>query len=353
MLSRHAADRACLAELECRILDLERSLSVLRLERTVVQERVDSYTYPVLTLPNEITSEVFIHFLPIYPLPPPLIGDLSPTLLTHICHQWREIALATPALWRAISLFGNYLPRNRISNMLNRSGWCPLSIQMDDLNEVPPGSDILAVILPYHARWEYLKLVLTGHHLPTIGGVPLLHHLDLELQHHVSEDFVIREAPLLRTAVLHSSAAENIVLPWTQLTSLTLREIDVRDSETYLRRAPNLVHCQLDLLTYWEREHPPPPEIRLPSLKSLFWNIQDIEWSAPVPEHLGVFRVPALRSLQFTEMLLHPDPIDFLTSFISKSDCDLEEVRITGDRVIHEDSYQEAFPSIQFVFVDN
>jgi hypothetical protein len=158
MLNQHAADRARLAELERQILDLERPPSVLRLERTAVQERVDSYTYPVLTLPNEITSEIFIYFLPIYPVPPPLIGDLSPTLLTHICHQWREIALATPALWRAISLFGHYLPRNRISSMLSRSGSCPLSIQMDDPNErdehehvVPPGSDILAVILPYHA----------------------------------------------------------------------------------------------------------------------------------------------------------------------------------------------------------
>jgi hypothetical protein len=232
---------------------------------------------------------------------------------------------------------------------------------MDDPNErdehehvVPPGSDILAVILPYHARWEYLKLVLTGRYLPAIGGVPLLRHLDLELEHDVFEDFVIREAPLLRTAVLYSSTAENIGLPWTQLTSLTLRQIGVGESETYLRQAPNLVHCQLDLITYGEREHPPPPEIRLPSLKSLCWNnVLDIDMSVPVPEYLGVFRVPALRSLHFTEMLVHPDPIDFLTSFISKSNCDLEEVCIIGDTVVPEDSYQEAFPSIQFVYLDD
>jgi hypothetical protein len=130
-------------------------------------------------IPND-TILVYTPFLPIYPLPPPLIGSLSLTFLTHICRQWREIALATPALWRAISLFGNYLPRKIISSMLSRSGWCPLSIQMDDPNErdehehlVPPGSDILAAILPYRARGEYLKLVLTGRRLPAIGGVPL------------------------------------------------------------------------------------------------------------------------------------------------------------------------------------
>ncbi|KAJ7890116.1 hypothetical protein B0H14DRAFT_2561393 [Mycena olivaceomarginata] len=71
-----------------------------------------------------------------------------------------------------------------------------------------------------------------------------------------------------------------------------------------------------------EREHPHPPKIRLPSVKSLCWDILDID------------------DLQFTEMLLHPDPIDFRTSFIAKSNCDLEKVCITGDRVVHEDSYQ-------------
>ncbi|KAJ7641164.1 hypothetical protein FB45DRAFT_712335, partial [Roridomyces roridus] len=57
---------------------------------------------PVLTLPNEITSEIFVHFLPPYPVCPPMTGLDSPTSLTHICRQWREIALATPKLWRAI-----------------------------------------------------------------------------------------------------------------------------------------------------------------------------------------------------------------------------------------------------------
>ncbi|KAJ6504124.1 hypothetical protein C8R47DRAFT_177927 [Mycena vitilis] len=54
------------------------------------------------TLPNEITSEIFLHFLPVYPRCPPLTGNLSPTCLTHICRRWREIALTTPALWRAM-----------------------------------------------------------------------------------------------------------------------------------------------------------------------------------------------------------------------------------------------------------
>ncbi|KAJ7883947.1 hypothetical protein B0H13DRAFT_2667062 [Mycena leptocephala] len=84
------ADRARVADIETRILDLERTLAELRLEKTIVQERLDSYKYPVLQLPNEIVSEIFTHFLPIYPLCPPVAGFLSPTVLTHLSQVARN-----------------------------------------------------------------------------------------------------------------------------------------------------------------------------------------------------------------------------------------------------------------------
>jgi hypothetical protein len=55
-----------------------------------------------LTLPNEITSEIFIHFLPIYPLRPPLVGILSPTNLTQFVangERWRWPPLRSGGLW--------------------------------------------------------------------------------------------------------------------------------------------------------------------------------------------------------------------------------------------------------------
>ncbi|KAJ7871612.1 hypothetical protein B0H13DRAFT_2554411 [Mycena leptocephala] len=84
MLSGLEADRTRIADLDAQISDLERSLSALREEKNLAQERLDSYKYPVLTLPNEIVSNIFVHFLPAYPEYPPLAGLLSPTLLTHI-----------------------------------------------------------------------------------------------------------------------------------------------------------------------------------------------------------------------------------------------------------------------------
>ncbi|KAJ7871875.1 hypothetical protein B0H14DRAFT_2191835, partial [Mycena olivaceomarginata] len=88
---------------------------------------------PVLTLPNEIVAEIFIRVLPVYPRCPPLTGILSPISLTHICRLWREIAISTPVLWRAVALEYDVevssQPQAHIIDLwLERSGSCLLSI---------------------------------------------------------------------------------------------------------------------------------------------------------------------------------------------------------------------------------
>ncbi|KAJ7720010.1 hypothetical protein B0H16DRAFT_1739040 [Mycena metata] len=104
-----AADQTRLEEIEAKVLDLQRSIGIPRAEEKL-KKRLNSRYYPVLTLPNELVSEIFLHFLPEYPRCPPLWGRLSPMTLTQICRQWREIAISTPRLWRAIS-FNPHLDR--------------------------------------------------------------------------------------------------------------------------------------------------------------------------------------------------------------------------------------------------
>ncbi|KAJ7796355.1 hypothetical protein B0H14DRAFT_3887671 [Mycena olivaceomarginata] len=181
MIHTLAADRARIVDFDAQIQDLERSLSVLRNQRAVVQERLDSYKYPVLTLPNEIVCEIFIHFLPVYPSCPPLAGSRSPILLTHICAEWRKIALAFPTLWRAIEISKSYNDPTCVASALDRSGFCPLSIRVDELYiDLDDVRSVLAAILLHRARWEYLSLRLIGDadsDYPDIGGpMPLLQH---------------------------------------------------------------------------------------------------------------------------------------------------------------------------------
>ncbi|KAF8151930.1 hypothetical protein K438DRAFT_379197 [Mycena galopus ATCC 62051] len=79
------ADRARVADLDTEILLLEQALSAMRIQKDQAQRRLDSYKYSVLTLPNEIISEILVHFLPIHPQY--FAGLDSPILLTQICRE--------------------------------------------------------------------------------------------------------------------------------------------------------------------------------------------------------------------------------------------------------------------------
>ncbi|KAJ7639317.1 hypothetical protein FB45DRAFT_726781, partial [Roridomyces roridus] len=62
-------------------------------------------TYPVLTLPSEITSEIFVHCLPDVLSGEDAVNTTeAPLLLLQICSQWRQIARCTPKLWTRLDI---------------------------------------------------------------------------------------------------------------------------------------------------------------------------------------------------------------------------------------------------------
>ncbi|KAJ7161186.1 hypothetical protein C8R46DRAFT_1194490 [Mycena filopes] len=338
------------AELDAQILDLERVLSALRVQRLLVQERLDSYKYPVLTLPNEVVSEIFVHFLPIYPKCPPLTGTLSPTNLTRICRKFREVALATPALWRAIclSIEDDDLSdwqHNEFDAWLVRSGCTPLSVELRDWWD----RDGLTLFLPSHcARWEFLKISGWARIPITDAPMPLLRHLDIAGIDDEGVDVVVfPEAPLLCSVILNDTAALTLILPWAQLTSLQLKRVYPAECVPILQQTISLVHCQLLLVegddTTW-------PNVTLLRLESLVFT----DYGGAVDDghdgYLQTFIVPSLRKLHIPERYLQT-PIDSLTSFMATSGCKLQDVGILGRRWLTQEAYTAAFPSIQFSFV--
>ncbi|KAF7376903.1 F-box domain-containing protein [Mycena sanguinolenta] len=353
MLDFMEADRARLSDLDIRIMEVESSLSALRAKRALVQHRLDAYKYPILTVPNEITSEIFMHFLPDYPAVSPLNGLASPTSLTHVCHKWREVALATPALWRAIRFNNHHIPYEEIlpicRTWIKRSGSCALSIDINLDN-----SDILHKIFAEPLamatmRWEHLNLWVPPQppwaqpSFPNIGSMPMLRSLNLTSP--MGPDVsTFSQVPQLRTVVLgNSGVISKITLPWIQLTSLTLKYVSVAQCTRILVETLNLVQCTLyldsaDGLGVFT-------DLALPCLESLA--LQDDSWEQTVGERfLNRFTVPSLRRLELEEVFLGAEPITALELFISKSRCRLQEVCISEDTAKHHELYRQAFPSI-------
>ncbi|KAJ7257506.1 hypothetical protein B0H12DRAFT_1232543 [Mycena haematopus] len=323
MLSYMDADRRRLSQIETQILDFERSLSALRAEEKLAQEHLDSYKYPVLTLPNEIVSEIFVQVLSPYPICPPPIGILSPTSLTHICRKWREVALTTPELWRVIAI--------------------PLPVDLQ-------GHKFEFFPAPYPAifyrreRWEYLMLSDYSFTLPV--PMPLLRHLELKPKGNGVFEF--RDAPQLRTVILREFIGVTAILPWEQLTSLTM-EVATSQWASILPQTTNLVHCDVLLFCFGPDgvDSDPGSHLTLPFLESLvFMTIPEDKGT----RFLDTLTVPALRSLTIPERCLGRDPIRYLTSFIARSRCRLQILSISK-RTLPEISYRFAFPFIpKFAF---
>ncbi|KAF8150416.1 hypothetical protein K438DRAFT_441446 [Mycena galopus ATCC 62051] len=359
MLPHLAADRARVADLDAKIVDLERSLFAMRIEKQLAQERLDYYKYPVLTLPNELTAEIFIQFLPPYPDYPPFTGPESPTLLAQICRQWREIALGTATLWRAISLSDPGIPFEQKAHLLDawlsRSRSCLLSLQFCDYDyDASDTIKILSVLVQHRTRWEYLDLNLSPSHIPIMEGpMPLLRRLHLTVDDDSNRTISFREAPLLRSITLRAATPLKVALPLGQLTSLMLNMAFRDEYVAILQQTCNLVHCELGIVSDWSGSTDLPPEhgIELPCLESLSLKNED------APETVGYlddFLVPALRILQLEEIFLGAEPTNNLASFISKSGCKLQQIHITCRTLVSKASYREVFPSIhRFSFDDD
>ncbi|KAJ7623917.1 hypothetical protein DFH06DRAFT_1230588 [Mycena polygramma] len=350
MLAQLEADRTRVVELQIQILHLERTLSDLRFEHSQAQGRLDSYTYPVLTLPTEIVSEIFVRVLPPSPDFPRLFGPSSPTVLAQVCARWRGIALSTPQLWSAISSFDDCHAHRelRIFKLwLQRSRLCPLSIRLGTGAAWANGKSVDAVV-PHRARWEYLQINLRAENLGLFDGpMPLLQHLEFMVDSGLDllTDFSLHGMPVLRTLILHNVDALQVTFPWTQLTSLTFPGVNPFQCLPILMQTPNLVHCKLRVHPHGGAE--PRPGIALPSLESLILTRADLGHSAT--DFLQNFVAPGLRRLEVSQSFLAPNPIASLEALIPKSSCRLEELHLT-DAISgpeNSESYRQVFPSLR------
>ncbi|KAJ7651036.1 hypothetical protein FB45DRAFT_1050857 [Roridomyces roridus] len=299
--------------------------NALCLEREKFQQTLADYKYPVLTLPTEVTSEIFTRCLLPWPQRPEFKGPHSPSFLLRICRQWRDVALGTPELWSTMRLdikahIGPRLRADQLRSLkswLQRSGDCPLSID---------------AILRHASRWQALEICLPLHNLRSIkGSRPLLRSLTMGTN---------------RLSLLTFFNPFYITLPWSQITSVTAG-LYVYEAAEIMRNAG-----ALETLTVVVHgvDGPIPPISAIPPLPSLHTLI--LSPSGRADESMGMSALfdalilPGLRFLSTHESFLGRDSVAAISAL--RPTGYLLRIRIFAASA-SRGVYQKAFPHTQFV----
>ncbi|KAJ6457771.1 hypothetical protein C8R47DRAFT_1163926 [Mycena vitilis] len=349
-----AADRALLSTLDARISELESSLHALKEDRVLVQDRLDAYRYPVLTLPNEITSEIFVHCLPPYPECPPSNGLLSPYLLCQICRRWQSIALSTPRLWRAISLCPRIVKERQTLRLLGiwlaRSGSCLLSIMLKGQQK---WSFDARKLIESYARCEHLALLIFEVPCTLPAGplsLPSLRTLKLSSAINLAVSSTRLAAPLLQKLSIGAyHDGHRSVFPWPQLTVLSVGSITINQCADILTRSVNIVCCRFSISSI--RDFDDSWSVTLSHLETFIILQDHPNYFEPRIQRsiVDALTLPALRRLQVSRILI-AEPRVAIGSLISRSGCSLNELCIPNSGPVSR-SLHRSLPSVtKFIF---
>ncbi|KAJ7728478.1 hypothetical protein B0H16DRAFT_1263867, partial [Mycena metata] len=300
-------------------------------------------------LPPEIVAEIFLNFLPNYPERPPLLGVLSPLVLCGICRPWRQVALSTPVLWRALEIeLRDHEDPKALADKLDlmdawllRSGDCSLSLRIHHYSasfalRPPPPSlpEFYQTLVRHRRQWEHLDLVMSFRHLSIIqGDMPRLRHLifgpnDNPIEDAPTPDLFNRSPQLVNVILTEDFVPSAISLPWTQFTRLEGLCLYEHECGEILTSARHLVHCTVTIVGLEQDATIPDVPAHL-HLQTLILHVSDMtRIEVDLSNLLSKLTLPALRTLQLPESYMPLDPLPTLESFISRSRCFLRELII-------------------------
>ncbi|KAJ7762601.1 hypothetical protein B0H16DRAFT_1414585, partial [Mycena metata] len=172
-------------KLDTKIAILRAQLNDLLAQRATAQEGLDAITYPVLTLPVEITSQIFKWTLAPGGVASTLTAEGKSLVLGHICQLWRQIALSTPELWNTINIaVGPALDSDlsRIHTFLSRSSSMALSISInaDSRRSQLAFRAAVDALVPYSRAWKNLSIFgyIVWQNLQPLHAIQQLPHLE-------------------------------------------------------------------------------------------------------------------------------------------------------------------------------
>ncbi|KAJ7259704.1 hypothetical protein C8J57DRAFT_1471924 [Mycena rebaudengoi] len=357
--------RTRLVQIEDEIAALTSKLRLLYETRKDILEDLKTVRYPILSLPPEITAEIFKYYVALH-----LTSDShfrvplsrGPLLLASICRAWRTIVLSLHALWarfRMISSKTPHLSDATISNMesflqywLPRAGSSPLDFY------IPPGGcrridRILRFLSTKSLQWRSVGFTL----LPPFsfpndeirGRVPCLKRLAVAIPRSASPVPITAflDAPQLREVIFDGAAHLWMALPWTQLIKLELKYPCLQsESLSILQRTPNLEVLVVHVapMNGWDitspHEHPPVQLLNLHTLSFLGYD--------PDGHLLDYLTLPSLKTISLAS--LGPG-VRRLASLVKRSAVSLELMHLNDLLLKHAIACLEAAPSLREVSI--
>ncbi|KAJ7149239.1 hypothetical protein C8R43DRAFT_1192939 [Mycena crocata] len=243
------AQRSRLEEVEDQIHRLQAQIYTLQGERSALKEHLDAITYPILTIPNKIASEIFIQYLPDSGRVRPS-KQIAPLLLTRVCRRFRQISLSTLGLWSSIFL-----------DTREGSGW-PADSDRFALGKgvaklvkkwLSRNSHIISALTKFTFKWHRLEVELLPSDMASLEKVrdscPNLRELAIISPLTSTLDF--RNAPALsEVRILGATPVQRAKLDMEALTSLqidkSLAFLDFRNILTTCLRLIRLDVCDVD-----------------------------------------------------------------------------------------------------------
>ncbi|KAJ7167731.1 hypothetical protein C8R46DRAFT_255959 [Mycena filopes] len=305
--------------------------------KAAVQAALDAVIFPILTLPPEITVEIFLHYAVavhahrLDPRPPP--KDILN--LTMICRGWRDLALSIPGLWSILDarIMRRVPAQGEMAavadSWFSRAGALPLCLRwMGDPAE-------LDAVLHQHApRLQDLSLTMAVSHVCDLVDTlsfPLLQTLNLSdfaaniLPSTTPPILAFRATPRLRHLYVYGISPPSLVgIQWELLESLRMSFVPGHQCLDIISQAPSLLKFEFygQQLSHYEAE-----DIIL-HLRLTTLNLFN-EWGHG-NEMLQYLTLPGLRDLRLS--LPNFDDGDFI-QFLTRSGGELRSFEFTTNMV--------------------
>ncbi|KAF7332506.1 F-box domain-containing protein [Mycena kentingensis (nom. inval.)] len=298
----------------------------------------ETAAFDVLSLPPEVTAQIFLLCLPkaLSPIESMLSYNperpTAPLLFMQICTTWRNIALDTPKLWQSVAICIN--PEKDAKELLEtwvaRATPYPVNLVLWAMSHSgdPPDCDAFLESLQQHSsRIGGLTLEFGPPEVALFNATTFdwsaLRTIDLAIEHHGRQDstFVcLRDTPSLRSFMLHTSSPSLFDIGWSALTELKT-DLSIENCLEALRLATTLTHAELEFTIRSDRPdiddvdrvtHP-----NLQHLKLVECEIDEDEDEDEQTHALEFFIFPALRTLEIDDPSNLPQ--DILASFLERS----------------------------------